>query len=143
MSGVGEDMQTELTLEMEYDRLYDELMEAHQPRNAHERVLVEEFVDACWDLKAARRVDREFWSYVGGHYGRAECGVAEAQFHEREVRFRIHLRFRTNAERSYYRALAAVKSSKRERPRALAVCHCAAESTEANATDHWPPATDH
>src|SRR5215467_9487430 len=96
-------MQTEL-LENEYDRLHGELMEAHQPRNAHERILVEEFIDACWDLKAARRVGREFWCYAGEQYGRAECGVAEAQFHEKEARFRIHLRFKADAERSYYRA---------------------------------------
>ncbi len=106
-------------LEAEHEALRAGLLEAHQPQNAHERVLVEEFIDATWDLKAARRVDREFWFYVGGHYGAGPSGIAQAQFQEKEGRFRTHLRDRASCERSYYRALAALKALGRNLPRTL------------------------
>ncbi len=115
-------METEtiqVSLETEYDTLRAELLEAHQPRNAHERVLVEEFVDAVWDLKAARRVDREFWFYAGSHYASGPAGIAQAQFEENESRFRTHLRHLAMAQRSYYRALDALKALRRDLPRAV------------------------
>ncbi len=105
---------TQPSLEAEYQTLHAELLAVHQPRDAHERLLVEEFVDACWDWKAARRVDREFWIYAGSHHGGGHSGVAEAQFKEKEARFRTHLRYRADCERSYYRALGALKNLSRD-----------------------------
>jgi hypothetical protein len=47
---------------------------------------------------------------VGDHYRPGPAGVALAQFQEKEARFRIHLRYRVDAERSYYRALEALNA---------------------------------
>ncbi len=107
------------TLEAEHEALRAGLLEVHQPRSAHQQVLVDVFIDAVWDLKAARRVDREFWFQAGSHYAPGAAGIAEAQFKEKEGRFRIHLRHLAMAERSYYRALDALKALHRHQPRAL------------------------
>jgi hypothetical protein len=91
------------------------LTEAHQPSNTHERILVEEFANAYWELLRVRRIDKEFWEYLGGHYNRGEAGIAEALAQEKETKFRTHLRCRAQAERSYYRALAALDHLHRDR----------------------------
>src|SRR5215831_11198146 len=101
----------------EFAELRRGLEETHQPANAHERILVEEFVYAYWELIRVRRIDREFWEYIGGNYKPGEAGIAEALAQEKETRFRTHLRIRTQAERSYYRALAAVERMRRDRNR--------------------------
>jgi hypothetical protein len=93
------------------------LDEAHQPANMHEHFLVEEFAQAAWELRRVRRIDREFWHYIGGHYNRGETGIAEALAQEKESKFRIHLRLRAQAERSYYRALDALERMHRNRDR--------------------------
>jgi hypothetical protein len=93
------------------------LDEAHQPANLHEHILVEEFAQAAWELRRVRRIDRDFWEYVGGHYNRGEAGIAQALFQEKESRFRTHLRLKTQAERSYYRALDALERMHRDRDR--------------------------
>ena len=99
----------------EFARLRRELDETHQPADVHERILVENFAHAWWELLRARRIDSQFWEYVGGHHGRGETGIAEALAQEKETRFRTALRLRTQAERSYYRALAALDRMHRDR----------------------------
>jgi len=101
----------------EFAELRRELEHTHQPANAHERILVEEFAHSYWELRRVRRIDREFWEYVGSHYSGGEAGIAEALVQEKEARFRTHLRLRTQAERSYYRALAALERMHRDRNR--------------------------
>ena len=93
------------------------LNEAHQPRDAHERMLVQELADASWAWQRARANDREFWDYMGGHYNRGNAGIAEAMAQEKEARFRTHLRHMAQSERQYYRALAAVERMTRDRGR--------------------------
>jgi hypothetical protein len=101
----------------EFEDLLRSLEQTHQPSNAHERILVEEFASAYWEFRRARRIDREFWEYVGGHYNPGEAGIAQALAQEKESRFRIHLRLRAQAERSYYRALDALERMLRNRDR--------------------------
>src|SRR6516162_7214741 len=95
------------------------LDEAHQPANMHEHFLVEEFAQAAWELRRVRRIDREFWQYIGSHYNRGETGIAEALAQEKESKFRIHLRLRAQVERSYYRALDALERMHRNRRRGV------------------------
>ena len=104
--------------EQEFAEFRRGLDEAHQPANMHEHFLVEEFAQAAWELRRVRRIDREFWQYVGGHYNRGETGIAEALAQEKESKFRIHLRLRAQVERSYYRALDALERMRRNRDRA-------------------------
>ena len=85
------------------------LNKAHQPANLHEGILVEEFANATWEFRRVRRIDREFWEYIGAHHPRGEAGLAEALAQEKESRFRVHLRLRAQAESGYYRALAALE----------------------------------
>src|SRR4051794_34940359 len=41
------------------------LNQAHQPRDAHERMLVQDLADASWARQRARANDGEFWDYMG------------------------------------------------------------------------------
>lgn len=91
------------------------LFSAHKPADAHERWLVEELAAASWTWRRARANDKEFWEYIGGHYNRGNLGIAEAVAQEKEARFRTHLRVMAQAERQYYRALAAVERIHRNR----------------------------
>lgn len=91
------------------------LISAHQPSDAHEQWLVEEFAAASWAWRRARATDKAFWEYLGGHYNRGNTGIAEALAQEKEARFRTHLRHMAQAERQYYRALAAVERMRRDR----------------------------
>jgi len=101
----------------EFIELLRGLEETHQPANAHERILVEEFAHAAWEQRRVRRIDREFWEFIGSHRKPGAAGIAEALAEEKETRFRTHLRLRTQAERSYYRALAALERMHRDRNR--------------------------
>jgi hypothetical protein len=101
----------------EFEELQRSLEQTHLPANPHERILVEEFAQSAWELRRVRRIDRDFWEYIGGHYNRAEAGIAEALAQEKESKFRTHLRLRAQVERSYYRALAAVERMHRDRDR--------------------------
>ena len=105
--------------EQEFAEFRRGLDEAHQPANMHEHFLVEEFAQAAWELRRVRRIDRAFWYYVGEHYNRGETGIAEALAHEKESKFRVHLRLRSQVERSYYRALQALERMHRNRGRAV------------------------
>jgi hypothetical protein len=104
--------------EAEYERFRAGLVRVHQPADEHEAVLVEEFIGAAWDLQKSRRVARIYWSYVGEHYRKGEIGIAQAQFQEKETRFRCHFKYRLSAERSYYRALNALNNAKKLRGQA-------------------------
>lgn len=101
----------------EYREFLAGLNDAHQPRDAHERMLVQELADASWAWQRARANDREFWGYIGGHYKRGNAGIAEAMAQEKEARFRVHLRHMGQCERQYYRALTAVERMHRNRGR--------------------------
>jgi hypothetical protein len=105
--------------EQEFAEFRRGLDEAHQPANMHEHFLVEEFAQAAWELRRVRRIDREFWQYIGGHYNRGEAGIAEALAQEKESKFRIHLRLRAQVERSYYRALDALERMHRNHGRTV------------------------
>lgn len=57
-------MQNDIDIDIEtegrpagYLKLRADLLETHRPADAHERIIVEEFIEACWDLKCTRQVD--------------------------------------------------------------------------------------
>ena len=101
----------------EFEQLHRSLEQAHQPENAHECILVEEFAQAYWELKRVRRIGRDFWFYVGEHYNSGTSGIAEAIVQQKDARFRTHFRLRAQAERAYYRALDALERMHRNRDR--------------------------
>jgi len=107
--------------EEEYRDLLAGLTAAHQPRDRHEEMLVQELADASWAWQRARATDQEFWDYMAGHYSRTNAGIAEALAQEKEARFRTHRRHMEQAERQYYRALAAVERMHRNRGRGTSI----------------------
>jgi hypothetical protein len=128
--------------EEEYRDLLAGLTAAHQPRDRHEGMLVQELADASWAWQRARATDKEFWDYLGGHYSRGNAGIAECLAHDKEARFRTHLRHMAQAERQYYRALAAVERIHRNRDRGTSIPYTPFRKTAAAGAAHVPACND-
>jgi hypothetical protein len=129
--------------EEEYRDLLAGLAAAHQPRDRHEEMLVQELADASWAWQRARATDQEFWDYMAGHYSRTNAGIAEALAQEKEVRFRTHLRQMAQVERQYYRALAAVERMHRNRDRGTSIPYKGFRKTAAAGAAVSDSATQH
>lgn len=90
-----------------YDTLLDDLMQAYQPANAAESLLVEEIAQSFWRLQRARRIEAEYFNMSG-----ADPVIA---FSCQQDRFDNIRRYMTSIERAYHRASEALAAIQKER----------------------------
>ncbi len=112
----------------DYTTLRNELLESNNPANLHERMLVDKLAQSCWRMMRATAAEtgildngvrglQSQMELASLPPGREDEAVAVYLTSEANVNLDRFLRYHAAAERSYYRALEALRRAQNDRRR--------------------------